>query len=182
MSKIQKRAIVIGAGAGGGVVAKELAVNGIYVTVFERGGWPVYDEHINDELISQRVQDLGSAFGPDWKKNPRVVVSSDGSKSIVTPQNGGYNHVAACVGSGTVSYGAMAWRFMPEDFRLKSEYGEVEGSTMVDWPITYEELAPYYSKAEREVGVSGDMSENPFAPNRYEPYPMPAFEYNKDDG
>ena len=107
MSKIQKRAIVIGAGAGGGVVAKELAVNGIYVTVFERGGWPVYDEHINDELISQRVQDLGSAFGPDWKKNPRVVVSSDGSKSIVTPQNGGYNHVAACVGSGTVSYGAM---------------------------------------------------------------------------
>ena len=73
MSKIQKKAIVIGAGAGGGVIAKELAVNGIHVTLFERGGWPVYDEHINDELISQRVQDLGSAFGPDWKKNPREI-------------------------------------------------------------------------------------------------------------
>lgn len=180
MSNTQKRAIVIGAGAGGGVVAKELAVNGIHVTIFERGGWPVYDEHINDELISQRVQDLGSAFGPDWKKNPRVVIGNDGRKKIVTPQTGGYNHVAACVGSGTVSYGAMAWRFMSEDFRMKSEYGEVTGSTLTDWPITYEELAPYYSKAEREVGVSGDMSDNPFAPNRYEPYPMPAFEQNKD--
>lgn len=180
MSNNQKKAIIVGAGAGGGVVAKELAVHGIQVTLFERGGWPVYDKHINDELISQRVQDLGSAFGPDWEKNPRVILNEDGSKRMITPQSGGYNHVAACVGSGTVSYGAMAWRFMPEDFRLKSEYGAVEGSTLADWPITYEELAPYYTKAEREVGVSGDMSENPFAPNQHEPYPMPAFEYNKD--
>ncbi len=180
MNKIQKKAIVIGAGAGGGIVAKELATNGIQVTLFERGGWPIYDEHSNDELISQRVQDLGSAFGPDGKKNPRVIINENGKKQIVTPQTGRYNHIAACVGSGTVSYGAMAWRFMPEDFRLKSEYGEVKGSTLTDWPITYEELAPYYHKAEFEIGVSGDMSENPFAPNQYEPYPMPAFEYNKD--
>lgn len=180
MKNKQKTAIVIGAGAGGGVVAKEMAVSGMHVTLFERGGWPDYDKHINDELISQRVQDLGSAFGPDWEKNPRVIIGKDGSKQVVTAQNGGYNHVAACVGSGTVSYGAMAWRFMPEDFRLKSTYGFVEGSTLADWPITYDELAPYYTKAEREIGVSGDMSENPFAPNRNEPYPMPAFEYNKE--
>ena len=180
MKNNQKTAIVVGAGAGGGVIAKELAVNGIKVTLFERGDWPDYDKHINDELISQRVQDLGSAFGPDWKKNPRVIIRDDGSKQIVTPQHGGYNHVAACVGSGTVSYGAMAWRFMPEDFRLKSTYGPVEGSTLEDWPITYEELAPYYTKAEREIGVSGDMSENPFAPNQNDPYPMPAFEYNSE--
>ena len=126
MNKIQKKAIVIGAGAGGGIVAKELATNGIQVTLFERGGWPIYDEHSNDELISQRVQDLGSAFGPDGKKNPRVIINENGKKQIVTPQTGRYNHIAACVGSGTVSYGAMAWRFMPEDFRLKSEYGEVK--------------------------------------------------------
>jgi len=180
MKNRQKTAIVIGAGAGGGVVAKELAVHGIRVTLFERGDWPDYDKHINDELISQRVQALGSAFGPDWEKNPRVLIRKDGSKQIVTPQNGGYNHVAACVGSGTVSYGAMGWRFMPEDFQLKTIYGAVEGSTLADWPITYEELAPYYTKAEREIGVSGDMSENPFAPNKDEPYPMPAFEYNRE--
>lgn len=148
--------------------------------MFERGDWPNYDRNTQDELISQRVQDLGSAFGPDWKKHPRVLIHENGKREIVTAQHGGYNHVAACVGSGTVSYGAMAWRFMPEDFMLKTVYGGVEGSTLADWPISYEELAPYYAKAEREVGVSGDMRENPFAPNRDEPYPMPAFEYNRE--
>ncbi|MDR2917339.1 MAG: NAD(P)-binding protein, partial [Tannerella sp.] len=78
MKNSRKTAIVIGAGAGGGVVAKELASNGIRVTLFERGDWPDYDRHINDELISQRVQVLDSAFGPDWKKNPRVLVRKDG--------------------------------------------------------------------------------------------------------
>lgn len=180
MKTNRKTAIVIGAGAGGGVIAKELATHGSYVTLFERGGWPDYDKHINDELISQRVEDLGSAFGPDGKKNPRVLIWENGSKQVVTPQKGGYNHVAACVGSGTVSYGAMAWRFMPEDFHLKSIYGPVEGSTLEDWPFSYEELAPYYTKAEHEIGVAGDMSENPFAPNQNEPYPMPPFEYNKE--
>lgn len=180
MANNRKTAIVVGAGAGGGIVAKELAVNGFKVTLLERGDWPSYDKHINDELISQRVQELGSAFGPDWEKNPRVVIESDGKERIVTAQSYAYNHVAACVGSGTVSYGAMAWRFMPEDFKLKTIYGPVEGSTLTDWPITYDDLAPYYDKAEREIGVSGDMSSNPFAPNQHHPYPMPAFEYNRE--
>jgi len=172
-------AIVVGAGAGGGIVAKELAESGLSVIVFERGEWPDYNEHINDELISQRVQVLGSAFGPEWKKNPRVVSYSDGRREIVDPSDGRYGHNAACVGSGTVSYGAMAWRFMPEDFRLKTTYGAVKGSTLDDWPITYDELEPYYVKAEWEVGVSGEET-NPFSGHRSKPYPMPAFEQNKE--
>jgi len=172
-------AIIVGAGAGGGIVAKELAVSGLSVVVFERGEWPDFDKHINDELISQRVQVLGSAFGPDWKKNPRVIAYPDGRREIVNPSDDRYNHNAACVGSGTVSYGAMAWRFMPEDFRLKTTYGAVAGSTLDDWPITYEELEPYYVKAEWEIGVSGDET-NPFAAPRSKPYPMPAFEQNKE--
>lgn len=172
-------AIVVGAGAGGGVIAKELAVNGLSVVLFERGGWPVYDKHINDELISQRGQELGSAFGPDWEKNPRVLVGPDGKRTVITPANGAYSHNAACVGSGTVSYGGMAWRFMPEDFRLKTIYGHVEGSTLEDWPIAYDDLEPYYEKAEWEIGVSGDET-NPFAGPRKKSYPMPAFEYNRE--
>ncbi|MDR1344794.1 MAG: GMC family oxidoreductase [Tannerellaceae bacterium] len=173
------QAIVVGAGAGGGVVAKVLATAGMQTVLFERGGWPEYDAHINDELISQRMQVLDSAFGPEWDKHPRVYVRENGERDIITAANGSYNHVAACVGSGTVSYGAMAWRFMREDFRLKTIYGPVEGSTLDDWPITYDELEPYYSQAEWEVGVSGDDS-NPFAAPRERPYPMPAFEYNRD--
>jgi len=172
-------AIVVGAGAGGGIVAKELAVNGFSVIVFERGGWPDYDKHINDELISQRVQVLGSAYGPDWVHHPRVALYPDGKRVTVQPDEGRYGNNAACVGSGTVSYGAMGWRYMPEDFRLKSIYGAVEGSSLDDWPITYEELEPYYVKAEWEVGVSGDET-NPFAGPRSKPYPMPAFELNKE--
>lgn len=173
-------AIVVGAGAGGGVVAKELAVNGLTVVLFERGGWPDYDRHINDELISQRTEVLGSAFGPDHRKHPRVWIGSDGSRSVVTPITGGYSNNAACVGSGTVSYGAMAWRFMPEDFKMRSTYGHVEESTLEDWPISYEDLEPYYEKAEWEIGVSGDDSQNPFASPRKKSQPMPPFENNKE--
>lgn len=71
-------AIVVGAGAGGGIVAKELAVAGYSVVLFERGEWPDYDKHINDELLSQRNQILDSAYGPDWEKEPRVAIDSKG--------------------------------------------------------------------------------------------------------
>ena len=180
MSNKHVNAIIVGAGAGGGVVAKELAVQGLSVVLFERGGWPDYDANINDELISQRTQVLGSAFGPDHLKHPRVSIWADGSRHRVTPIKGGYGHNAACVGSGTVSYGAMAWRFMPEDFKLKSTYGHVDGSTIADWPISYEDLESSYEKAEWEIGVSGDDSQNPFAPPRKRPQPMPAFENNRE--
>jgi choline dehydrogenase-like flavoprotein len=69
---------------------------------------------------------------------------------------------------------------MPEDFKMKSTYGAVKNSTLADWPVSYDELEPYYEKAEIEVGVSGDDSNNPFAPPRKNNYPMPAFENNED--
>jgi choline dehydrogenase-like flavoprotein len=180
MANRHVNAIIVGAGAGGGVVAKELAMHGLSVVLFERGGWPDYDKHINDELISQRTQVLGSAFGPDHRKHPRVSIREDGSRRVVTPITGGYGHNAACVGSGTVSYGAMAWRFMPEDFKLKSTYGHVDGSTIEDWPISYDDLETFYEKAEWEIGVSGDDSQNPFAPPRKKLQPMPPFELNRE--
>lgn len=173
-------AIVIGAGAGGGVAAKELSVNGMSVVLFERGDWPVYDEHPNDEMITQRGPTLKLLHGPDLTKHPRVTIRETPEGEEVTEMGGSAAQIAACVGSGTVSYGAMAWRFMPEDFKMKSTYGEVKGSTLEDWPISYEDLEPFYEKAEWEVGVSGDDSENPFAPPRKKNFPMPAFENNED--
>ena len=173
-------AIVVGAGAGGGVVAKELSVAGLTVVLFERGGWATYDEHNTDELISQRTTVLGNAYGPDDKRYRRVIVNDDGSTEIVLPSDWHYSNNAACVGSGTVSYGAMGWRFMQEDFKLKTTYGQIEGSTIADWPITYEDLEPYYEKAEWEIGVSGDDSQNPFAPPRKKAQPMPPFSHNKE--
>lgn len=173
-------AIVIGAGAGGGIVAKELAVAGLSVVLFERGDWATYNDHDDDELISQRTTVLGNAFGPDDKRHRRVVVNNDGTTRIVLPSEGGYSNNAACVGSGTVSYGAMAWRFMEKDFKMKSTYGHVEGSTLEDWPIDYFDLEPFYEKAEWEIGVSGDHNANPFMAPRKKTYPMPPFSYNRE--
>jgi len=137
-------AVVIGAGAGGGVVAKELSEAGLSVVLLERGGWARFDQHDHDELISQRTTVLGNAFGPDDDRHYRIVVNRDGSTRRVLPSEGGYNNNAACVGSGTVSYGAMAWRFMEKDFRMKSTYGAPEGSTLDDWPVSYDDLEPFY--------------------------------------
>ena len=58
-------AIVVGAGAGGGIVAKELSVAGLSVVLFERGGWVTFDDTDTDELKSQRTTVLGAAYGPD---------------------------------------------------------------------------------------------------------------------
>jgi len=173
-------AVIIGAGAGGGVVAKELSQAGLGVVVLERGKWYTYGDNYDDELHSQRTQVLGAAYGPDDARNPRVRVNDDGSTRIVRPSEGGYGHVAACVGSGTLSYGAMGWRYMPQDFRMKTVYGHPEGSTLEDWPITYDELEPYYERAEWEIGVAGDDRQNPFAPPRKKPQPMPPFPYSKE--
>lgn len=173
-------AVVVGAGAGGGVVAKELSTAGLSVVLFERGGWVGFEAHGHDELISQRTTALGNAFGPDDERYRRVVSSGGGQWRIVRPSEGGYGNNAACVGSGTVSYGAMAWRFMEKDFTMRSTYGALEGSTLDDWPVSYADLEPYYEKAESEIGVAGDASGDPFCGRRRKPYPMPPFAYNRE--
>ncbi len=166
-------AVIVGAGAGGGVVAKELAAAGLSVVLLERGKWYSAADCRKDDLWNQRTQVLGAKFGPDDERNPRVQVDEQGRETIVTPVDGAYSNNAACVGGGTFSYGAMAWRYMEKDFRMRSVYGAVEGSTLEDWPISYADLEPWYEKAEWELGVSGDDSGNPFKGPRRKPLPMP---------
>ncbi len=166
-------AVIVGAGAGGGVVAKELATAGLSVVLLERGQWYSPADCRKDDLCNQRTQVLGAKFGPDDERNPRVLVNSRNCETIAVPSDGAYSNNAACVGGGTFSYGAMAWRFMEKDFRMRSTYGAIEGSTLEDWPIGYADLEPYYEKAEWELGVSGDDSNNIFKAPRKRPLPMP---------
>ncbi|MGB7592308.1 MAG: GMC family oxidoreductase [Terriglobia bacterium] len=173
-------AVVVGAGAGGGVVAKELATAGLRVALLERGKWYSPADCRKDDLYNQRTQVLGAKFGPDDERNPRVLVEQDGRETIVVASDGGYSNNAACVGGGTFSYGAMAWRYMEKDFRMRSTYGAVEGSTLEDWPIDYSDLEPYYEKAEWELGVSGDVTNNIFQAPRKKPLPMPPLAPNKE--
>jgi choline dehydrogenase-like flavoprotein len=173
MSLKHVNAVVIGSGAAGGVVAKELAEAGLDVVVLERGRWVTPDEERKDDLRNQRTTVLGIPYGPDEEKEPRVFVDANGHAEVVWPADGAYNANAACVGGGTLSYGAMAWRYMAQDFRMKSIYGAPAGSTLEDWPITYDDLEPFYEKAEWEIGVSGEQSTDPFKAPRRRPLPMP---------
>src|SRR5208283_4739165 len=173
MSLPRVNAVVIGAGAGGGVVAKELCQAGLRVALLERGRWYTANDCRKDDLRNQRTSVLGNNSGPDDERNPRVFVDRDANRHVVLPSEGGYSNNAACVGGGTLTYGAMAWRYQPKDFRMRSTYGALEGSTLDDWPISYEDLAPFYEKAEYEIGVSGDVSNDPFKGPRARPLPMP---------
>jgi choline dehydrogenase-like flavoprotein len=74
----------------------------------------------------------------------------------------------------------MAWRYMEQDFRMRTTYGVVEGGTLEDWPISYDDLEPYYEKAEWEMGVSGDVSANIFKAPRKKPLPMPPLSPNAE--
>ncbi len=180
MASKRVNAVVIGAGAAGGIVAKELAEAGLTVLLLERGKWNTAFDDLKDDLRNQRLSALGAPFGPNEERNPRVVVDASNQARTVFPNNWAYNNNAACVGGGTVSYGAMAWRFMPQDFRMRSTYAAVDGSTLDDWPISYSDLEPYYEKAEWEIGVSGDDSNNIFRAPRKRSLPMPPLPPNRE--
>jgi choline dehydrogenase-like flavoprotein len=179
MASKHVNAVIVGAGAGGGVLAKELSTAGLTVVLLERGKWYTAADCRKDDLRNQRTSVLGSAFGPDDERNPRVLVDERG-ENVVWASEPGYSNNAACVGGGTFSYGAMAFRFMEKDFRMRSTYGAVEGSTLEDWPISYADLEPYYEKSEWELGVSGDDSNNKFKAPRRKPLPMPPLPPNRE--
>ena len=180
MSLKHVNAVVVGSGAGGGIVAKELAEAGLSVVLLERGRWVTPDEERKDDLRNQRTTALGVPYGPDEEKEPRVFVNSQGHAEVVWPADGAYSNNAACVGGGTLSYGAMAWRYMAQDFRMKSLYGVPAGSTLEDWPISYDDLEPFYEKAEWEIGVAGDQSGDPFKAPRRRALPMPPLPDSKE--
>ena len=77
------------------------------------------------------------------------------------------------VGGGSVHFTANFWRFHEIDFIEASKKGVPAGTGMADWPITYADLEPYYTKVDWEVGISGQVGTNPFEPHHSKPYPVP---------
>lgn len=172
-------AVVVGAGAGGGIVAKELAMAGWSVVLLERGPWLESSSFGHLELRDGWVTGISHVpFGPTPTEVRTVRANENEIVRVVRPHDALYGTLPACVGGGTVYYGAMSWRFRPETFRLRSHLGSIPGSNLENWPIRYEDLEPYYEKAEYELGVSGD--ENPFGSPRRKPLPLPPVAENKE--
>jgi len=157
--------VIIGSGAGGAAVAKELTEVGVNVVVLEVGRrYNPYEDYPTDRT--------------DFELAGRTVFSpEDPLRDLYTTGDGrpfSYNR-AKGVGGTTLKYVAMNPRLHESDFRVFSEDG-----VGADWPITYAELEPYYSRVEYELGVSGPggADRNPFDPPRSRPFPTPAHPFN----
>jgi choline dehydrogenase-like flavoprotein len=166
-------AIIVGTGAAGGIVACVLAEAGKSVLLLERGRALSFSDVGRDHLRNQRLAIYGHNAGPELRGNPRVFVDPQGRSRLVKPYELDYHNNAACVGGGTRVYGAQAWRFHPDDFRMASKYGVPEGSSLADWPISYETLEPFYERAEWELGVAGDGRVIEHEIPRKRNYPLP---------
>jgi hypothetical protein len=149
--------IITGAGAGGGIAACVLAEAGKRVLLIERGPERTYaNGGHRDHFRNQWLPRYGHNAGPDdIAGNTRVFAAPDGGERIVAANDRDYQNLADGVGGATSVYGMQAWRFHPDDFRTASRYGVPEGSSLVNWPISYDDLAPWYERAEWEIGVAG---------------------------
>jgi len=164
--------IVIGSGAGGGMAAQTLAEAGWRTLIVERGTLPERASLLTEPLRTPRAGlGLFTNVGPGAGSESRRVET--GARSVeVTAEHGLWNNNAMTIGGGTRVYGAQAWRFAPEDFSMARTYGVPDGSALADWPITYAELEPFYSRVETMLGVSGTTGSDPWAGPRSAPLPM----------
>lgn len=164
--------VVIGAGAGGGVAAQVLAEAGMSVLLIERGEALSTEDLPLDQLRSERSITGYQTRTGAGRNEPRVVEGASGPEVVAAP-DGRWSGNAFGVGGGTRVYGAQAWRFAPDDFRMATKYGVPLGSALADWPIGYDDLEPWYDRCEWEYGVSGDPAGVRSGGPRRRGYPMP---------
>ena len=148
--------IIIGSGAGGGSLAHKLAPTGKKILILERGGYVPREK----DNWNARAVNLEGKYQTREKWRDR-----EGHEL--------HPHTNYYVGGNTKFFGAALFRLRKEDF------GEIRhhGGRSPAWPITYAELEPYYTEAERLYQVHGNAGEDPYEPHRSAPYPHPAISH-----
>lgn len=175
--------VVVGLGAAGGIAVLPLTEAGLQVVALEAGMWHGPRDYPPDEL----------KFVHGWtniaqKLNNEIPTARATAKGPYLPRPVKHPMMNA-VGGGTIHYSAQSWRLHPWDFRVVAEtkrrYGASrlpKGYTVEDWPISYDDLEPYYDKVEYAIGVAGkagniqgrvDERGNVFEGPRAREYPMP---------
>ncbi|TXN32446.1 GMC family oxidoreductase [Lacisediminihabitans profunda] len=166
-------AIVIGSGPGGGVAAETLAKAGKTVLLIERG-LPLPNSALRgDHLHGKRNAVYAPSAGPG-PGHPRLARLQDDDRIIDgTGDASLYGLNAMVFGGGTRLWQGMSWRFLPDDFAMARVFGNPDGASLADWPIDYDEMEPYYTRAEWELGVSGAEGSLTSRTPRSAGYPMP---------
>jgi len=160
--------VVVGSGAAGGIIARELSQAGFTVLVFEQGPRLDSADFEHDELKYTFLH--GITNSPE--ASPQTF-RSDPTAMARRPDHVNPLIYARLVGGSSNHFTANFWRFHEVDFHEHSLLGDIPGAALADWPISYQDLEPYYSQVEWEVGVSGLAGASPFDPPRSKPYPMP---------
>ena len=155
--------LVIGAGAGGSVAARHLAEAGFKVVCLEQGGWENASDFPGDKLEWELVADAQWSPNPNTRQHPSDY-PLEVSGSPITPVM--YN----AVGGSTIHFCAQWVRLRPQDYKLRTLHGIAD-----DWPISYEEMKPYYEQIDQEMqisGMAGDPNYPPGPPPLLPPLPI----------
>jgi len=144
--------IIIGSGAGGGTLARHLAPSGKRILLLERGGYLPREKE-------------------NWNSQEVFIENRYKAKETWLDRNGHEFHpgIHYFVGGNTKVYGAALLRFRREDFGEISHHGGISPS----WPVSYEDMEPYYSKAEQLHFVHGLRGSDPTEPPAPKAYPYP---------
>jgi gluconate 2-dehydrogenase alpha chain len=176
--------VVVGLGAAGGIAVLPLCRAGLKVIGLEAGTWMVPGRDYRSDEIFNNVRGLVTT---GHKVGSEIPTSRRGETEVA--RQGARHPMMNAVGGTSIHYHAQSWRLNPWDFRVRSatleRYGAAylpEGSTVEDWPLSYDDLEPFYDYVEYELGVSGkagniqgviDPTGNVFEGPRRREYPMP---------
>lgn len=169
---------IIGSGAGGAPIAYELANAGYKVVVLEKGPYLKEEDFSKDEIAVSRR----GIYTPLLKDEQHVINDRDQEGTVTRYVGSEYNWSfwnGSMVGGSSNVMSGYFHRMKPNDFKLKTTYGDIKGANVCDWPISYEDLEPYYDKVEKVVGVSGTVVNHKFLePRTNNKFPYESLEVN----
>jgi choline dehydrogenase-like flavoprotein len=134
--------VIIGSGAGGGTLANELTQRGVGVVLLEAGKHLTADDFVNDEWAGYEML--------SWLDKR----TASGTWRVAKDHPDAPSWHCQVVGGTTVHWSACCYRLIEDEMRARTVYGDVPGTTLIDWPITLRELEPYYDRAESKMGVT----------------------------
>ena len=160
--------VIIGSGSAGGIIAKELSTNGFSVVVLEQGPYRTAADFRHDEIS---VTFMAELQGGGNSKLQQTFRDDESKTAELLPAAPAY--YAQTVGGSSVHFTGNFWRFREVDFKEQSLLGPISGTNFADWPITYEDIEPYYTRVDWEIGISG--APGPDDSFRSRPFPVPPF-------